>query len=106
MKRRRASPAGPKRGNFDAGLRQRAAAFLVLPVPIELQPDYAPDSLAARLLAACARDEGIDPDGLELAELACGEYEELIAAARTEELKTYYARSRDLLVEMIAAGRR
>lgn len=106
MKRKRSSPAGPKPGNFDASLRQRAAAFLALPAPIELQPNYVPDSLADHLIAACARNEEIDPDALEIAELACGEYEALIAAAQTEELKAYYTRSRDLLVEIVEAGRR
>lgn len=106
MKRKRSSAAERKPGNFDAGLRQRATAFLTLRVPSELQPDYTPDSLADRLIAACARDEGIDPDALELAELAGGEYEEWIAAAKTEELKAYYTTSRELLGEIVAAGRR
>lgn len=105
MKRKRSTPTAPKPGNFDPGLRERAAAFLARPIPGELQPHYVPDSLADRLLAACGRNEEIDPEALELAELACGEFDELIAAARTEELKTYYVRSRDLLAEIVHAGR-
>lgn len=105
MKKKRSSPAGAKPGNFDARLRQRAAAFLALPIPPELQPDYVPDSLADRLIAACSKNEAIEPDALEIAELACAEYEELIAAAQTEELKTYYVTSRDLLGKIIETGR-
>lgn len=62
--------------------------------------------MADRLIAACARNEAIDPDALELAELACGDYDELIAAAKTEELKAYYTTSRDLLAAIIETGRR
>ena|SRR5688572_7982338 len=105
MKRRRSGPAAAKPGNFDPGLRQRATAFLALPVPRELQPDYVPDSLADRLIAACSKNEAIEPEALEIAELACAEYEESIAAARTEELRTYYATSRDLLGKIIETGR-
>jgi len=106
MKKKRSRVTGAKPGKFDASLQQRAAAFLARPIPEELHPDYLSDSLADRLIAACARNEAIDPEALELAELASGEYEELIAAAQSEELKTYYATSRDLLVEIVEAGRR
>lgn len=105
MKRKRSRPAAPPPGNFDAALRQRATAFRARPVPAELQPGFVADSLADRLIAACARNEGFEPELLELAELACGEYEAFIAGARTEELRLYFAESRDLLTEIIAAGR-
>lgn len=105
MKNKRSRPAGRKSGNFDAGLRQRAAAFLALPIPAELQPDYVADSLADRVIAACARNEGIDPELLELAELASGEYDGFIAGARTGELRSYYTGSRDLLAAIIEAVR-
>lgn len=105
MKKNKPShPADPAPGNFDPGLRQRAADFLARPIPAELQPNYVAGSVADRLIAACARNEGIDPDLLELGELACGEYDEFIAGARTPELRTYYASSRDLLREIIDAG--
>jgi hypothetical protein len=106
MKNKRSRPPVRKSGDFDAGLRQRAAAFLTQPIPAELQPDYVADSLADRLIAACARNDGVDPELLEIAELACGEYDDFIAGARTEELRDYYTKSRDLLADIVEAGRR
>ena len=96
--------AVPRPGYFDPGLLQRAADFLARPITEELQPNYLAGSVADRLIASCARNEGIYPDLLELGELACGEYDEFIAGARTPELRTYYASSRDLLREIIDAG--
>lgn len=103
-KNKQSHPAVPRLGNYDPGLRQRAADFLALPIPAELQPHYVAGSVADRLIAACASNERVDPDLLELAELACGEYDEFIAGARTPELKAYYTTSRDLLAAIIDAG--
>jgi hypothetical protein len=105
MKRKRSRHTEPLSGNFDDALRQRAAAFLALPVPVELRATYVADSLAERVIAACARNEFIDPELAELAELAGGEYEGLIAGARTEELRKYGTTSRELLADIVAAAR-
>src|SRR5688572_23285877 len=54
MKTKRSRPAVKKGGDFDPNLRRRAAEFLAGPVPGELQPHYLADSLAERVIAACA----------------------------------------------------
>ena len=105
MSNKRSRRATRKPADFDASLRQRAIAFLAQAVPAELQPDYAAGSLADRVIAACGRNERIDPELLELAELASGEYDEFIAGAKTRELRAYYTESRDLLAGILAAAR-
>jgi hypothetical protein len=92
-------------GSFDPALQQRAAAFLARPIPDELRPNYVCGSLAERMIAACARNEAIDPELLELAELAIGEYDDIVVSAKTGELRSYFAGSRDLLAEIVAAVR-
>lgn len=105
MKNKRSRPKARTSGNFDSALQQRAISCLAQPIPAELQPDYVADSLTERVVAMCARNEAIDPELLELAELAIGEYDEAITGAKTTELKTYFAGSRDLLAEIAAAIR-
>lgn len=105
MKKKRSRHTGPLSGNFNDALRQRAAAFLALPVPVELRATYVAGSLAERVIAACARNEFVDPELAELVELAAGEYDGLMVDTKTEELRSYYTTSHDLLVEIVAAVR-
>lgn len=85
-------------------LQHRAAAFLARPIPVELQPHYVADSIAERIITACAQGEALDPDLRELAEIAAPEYDELAAQARTDELRAYYAESHALLAAILRAG--
>jgi hypothetical protein len=105
MKKKRSHPAIQRSAAFEVGLRQRAAAFLNRPVPLELQPVYVAGSVADRVIAACVNNEAVDPELRELAELAGEEYGGLIAAAQTEELRNYYVGSRALLAEIVGAAR-
>ena len=91
-------------GNFDPALQRRATSFLQRAVPDELKPHYTPGSLTDLVLRTCAANEGVNAELLEIAAMAQVEYDAAIAAAQTNDLKTYYREGQSLLREIIRAA--
>ena len=83
-------------------LQRRAAAFVDRAIPSELQPHYVPGSVAEIVITSCARGDTVDPELLQLAELAAQEYEDAIRQAHTRELKDYYGECQAILRAIVA----
>ena len=88
---------------MSTALQQRAQAFVARPVPADL--DYAPGSIAERIINAYARDGriGSDPELVQLLEIAVMEAP-TAAAAKTGAAREYLDESAAILAEIAAQG--
>ncbi|GEP46136.1 hypothetical protein [Brevifollis gellanilyticus] len=85
-------------------LKKRAADFLQRTIPAELEPNYVSGSIAEIVISLCAQGESLDPELGEMAEMAVGDYDTVIAEAQAPELKTYYTDCQQLVRDIVQAS--
>jgi hypothetical protein len=85
-------------------LRIRCVEFLKRPIPDELRPHYAPNSIADMIVERFSVGDEIDSELLEIAEITIDDYNTAIANALSTDLKEYYIECQAILRAIAATS--
>jgi hypothetical protein len=84
---------------MSTALQLRAKQFLERPVPSEIK--YVPGSLVEIFLAAYSQGEELDPELIELANIAAAELENAADAHSTSDAKAYFQDCKAIMEQIL-----